>query len=107
YRPRRSTSDRLREALLELAENAGRVLTHEETAWSSITFNGTRHEIVLDFKGSEAVTSGESFIADLPENEFRIPGHLVADASVREVDHRFGVKERMIVTAVLLLLEET
>ena len=107
YRPRRSTSDRLREALLELAENAGRVLTHEESAWSSITFTGTRHEIVLDFKGSEAVASGEVFIADLPEHEFRIPGHLVADASVREVDHRFGVEERMIVTVVLLLLEES
>ncbi|MEM9085434.1 MAG: hypothetical protein AAGB23_05880 [Pseudomonadota bacterium] len=107
YRPRRSTSDRLREALLELAQSAGRVLTHEETAWSSITFTGTRHEITLDFNGSEAVTAAEVFITDLPDHEFRIPGHLVADASVREVDHRFGVKERMIVTAVLLLLEET
>ena len=107
YRPRRSTADRLREALLELAENAGRVLTHEESAWSSITFTGTRHEITLDFNGSEAVTSGAVFVTDRPEHEFRIPGHLVADASVREVDHRFGVEERMIITVVLLLLEES
>lgn len=106
YRPRRSTSDRLRDALLTLGENAGVVMTHEETAWSSITFTGTRHEVVLDFDGREAVEAGETFLADLPEHEFCIPGQLVADASVREVDHRFGADERLVVTCVLLLLED-
>lgn len=106
YRPRRTVSDRLRDALLALGEDKGAVLTHEETAWSSITFTGTRHEVVLDFDGRDAVEAGETFIADLPEHEFRIPGQLVADASVREVDHRFGADERLIVTCVLLLLED-
>ncbi|MDJ0978818.1 MAG: hypothetical protein QNI87_09790 [Erythrobacter sp.] len=106
YRPRRSTADRLRAALLALAESHGEVVTHEESAWSSITFTGTRHEVVLDFDGCDAVEAGETFIAELPEHEFRIPGQLVADASVREVDHRFGADERMVVTCVLLLLEE-
>jgi hypothetical protein len=108
YRPRRTTADRVREALLTLAEGRASLLTHEETAWSSITFSGTRHEVMLDFDGAEAVEVGEQFIADLPEHEFRIPGQLVADATVREVDHRFGGDdERMVVTAVLLLLEES
>lgn len=107
YRPRRTAGDRLREALLALANGACEVMTHEETAWSSITFTGTRHEVVLDFDGREAVEAGEVFIAELPDHEFRIPGQLVADASVREVDHRFGADERMIVTCVLLLLEES
>ena len=107
YRPRRSTADRLRDALLALTEGHGELISHEETPWSSITFTGTRHEITLDFNGSEAVTSGAVFVTDRPEHEFRIPGHLVADASVREVDHRFGVEERMIITVVLLLLEES
>jgi hypothetical protein len=106
YRPRRTVSDRLRAALLALAGGKGVVMTHEETAWASITFTGTRHEVVLDFAGCEAVQAGETFIAELPDHEFRIPGQLVADASVREVDHRFGADERLIVTAVLLLLEE-
>jgi hypothetical protein len=106
YRPRRSTADRLRDALIALTGGKAAVMTHEETAWSSITFTGTRHEVVLDFDGREAVEAGESFIADLAEHEFRIPGQLVADASVRAVDHRFGAEERLIVTAVLLLLEE-
>ncbi len=106
YRPRRTLSDRLRAALIALAGGKGTVLTHEESAWASITFSGTRHEVVLDFDGHEAVEAGETFIADLPDHEFTIPGQLVADASVREVDHRFGADERLIVTCVLLLLEE-
>lgn len=106
YRTRRSTADRLRDALIALAEGCAQVMTHEETAWASITFNGTRHKVVLDFDGRAAVEAGETFIVDLPEHEFRIPGQIVADASVREVDHRFGADERLIVTAVLLLLED-
>jgi len=106
YRPRRTTGDRVREALLTLAQGHASLLTHEEKAWASITFSGTRHEVMLDFDGADAVRAGEEFIDELPEHEFRIPGQLVADATVREVDHRFGAEERMVVTAVLLLLEE-
>lgn len=107
YRPRRTTGDRVREALLMLAEGRADLLTHEEKAWSSITFSGTRHELMLDFNGEEAVAAGEEFIANLPEHEFHIPGQLVADATIGEVDHTFGANERMVVTAVLLLLEES
>ena len=107
YRPKRTTADRVREALLMLAEGRANLLSHEERAWSSITFSGTRHEVMLDFDGREAVEVGEEFIAALPDHEFTIPGQLVADATVRDVDHRFGASERMRVTAVLLLLEES
>ncbi len=107
YRPRRTTADRLREALVVLCKGQSDVLSHEETPWASITFEGTRHEITLRFDGAEAVAAGEEFIAELSEHEFRIPGQLVADASVREVDHRFGADERLEVKAVLLLLEES
>ncbi len=107
YRPRRTTSDRLREAVSTLARGRGAFLSHEEKSWSSITFSGTRHEVTIAFEGAEAGKAGENFIAELPEHEFTIPGQLVADATIREVDHRFGADERMVVTAVLLLLEET
>ena len=106
YRPKRTVSDRVREALLMLAEGRASMLTHEEKAWASITFSGTRHEVLLDFDGAEAVDVGEEFVANLPDHEFHIPGHLVAEATVTEVDHRFGEDERMVVKAVLLLLEE-
>ncbi len=107
YRPRRTTADRVREALIVMCRGEADVISHEETPWASITFEGTRHEITLAFEGSDAVAVGEEFIAELSEHEFRIPGQLVADASVREVDHRFGADERLEVKAVLLLLEES
>ena len=108
YRPRRTTADRVREALIKLSEGRASMLSHDEKAWASITFSGTRHELMLDFDGKEAVEVGEEFIANLPEHEFRIPGQLVAEATIREVDHSFnGDEERMVVTAVLLLLEES
>ena len=106
YRPRRTFSDRLREAVLKLGGNQASLLQHTEQPWASITFSGSRHALVLDFDGDEAVAAGESFIAELPDHEFKIPGQLVADASVTEVDHGFLPEPRLVVTAVLLLLEE-
>ena len=107
YRPRRTNADRVREALLALAGGHASLLTHEEKAWASITFAGTRHELMLDFDGREAAAAGEDFIAALPDHEFAIPGQLVAEATVSAVDHQFaGEHERMVVTAVLLLLDE-
>ena len=104
-RPRRSTGERLREALTVLAQGKAKVLSHSERNWASITFAGARHRIALSFEGAEAVTAGELFIAFLPEHEFAIPGQIVADATVIEVDHRFDPPV-LRVTCELLLLEE-
>ncbi|MFA6219541.1 MAG: hypothetical protein WC692_07150 [Erythrobacter sp.] len=105
-RPRRTTTDRLREAVLALGEHRGQVLTHSETPWASITFAGARHRLALVFAGEEAVEAGERFIAALPEHEFTIPGQLVADASVTEAEHRLLPSPRLVVQCELLLLEE-
>ena len=106
FRARRTIADRVRAAISGLAGGHGTVLAHEEKAWASITFAGTRHEVVLEFCGPEAVAGGEELIERLPDHEFALPGQLVADATVTKVDHRFGAMERLEVTAVLLLLEE-
>src|SRR3990167_334664 len=106
FRPRRSLADRVRDALLELAEAQAQVLSHKETPWASITFAGTRHELVVEFAGIAAGKAGERFIAALPDHEFAIPGQLVADATVSAVEHSCMPELRSVVTAVLLLLEE-
>ncbi len=106
FRPRRTVADRVRAALQGLADGAGATLSHDEKAWASITFSGTRHELVLEFCGADAVAGGETLIERLPDHEFAIPGQLVADATITAVDHRFGAMERLTVTVVLLLLEE-
>ena len=105
-RTRRTTGDRLRSAVSELAEHQAQVLTHTEKNWASITFAGTRHSLALLFAGDEAVAAGERFIAALPEHEFHIPGQLVADAGIREVEHRLVPGPRMVVQCDLLLLED-
>lgn len=105
-RPRRTLGDRVRAALGKLAAGRGEVIAHEEKAWASITFSGSRHEVVLQFAGIDAVVAGEDLIERLPDHEFSIPGHLVADAAVSAVDHLFGPEERLTITCVLLLLEE-
>ena len=106
FRPRRTIADRVRAALIGLSDGHGTLLAHDEKAWASITFSGTRHEVVLEFCGPEAVAGGEELIERLPDHEFALPGQLVADATITKVDHRFGAMERLEVTAVLLLLEE-
>ncbi|HEX7710635.1 MAG TPA: hypothetical protein VF418_06820 [Sphingomonadaceae bacterium] len=104
-RCRRTTSDRLRDALTTLAAGQARIASHRETAWASITFAGTRHRLELLFEGAQAVAAGEDFIAALPEHEFAIPRQLVADATVTEVDHRLD-PPRLAVAVELLLLED-
>jgi len=81
-------------------------MAHSETAWASVTFAGTRHRVELAFEGAEAIEAGECFIALLPDHEFAIPGQLVADATVVEVDHRLAPEPKLMVVAELLLLEE-
>lgn len=104
--PLRSTGNRLREALMALGDFRGQVITHTERAWASITFAGARHTLALLFAGEEAVEAGERFIAALPDHEFALPGHLVADATVTEAEHRLLPTPRLVVQCELLLLEE-
>ena len=102
---RRTTAQRVVEALQEIAEGQAQVLHHFEKSWASITFAGTRHRLVLEFDGAKAAEAGECFIAYLPEHEFAIPGQLVADAAVTEVES-IAQPPRLTVTCELLVLEE-
>ena len=104
-RARREPRNRLREALLELAQGRAAILRHDEKSWASITFAGARHRLELVFEGAEAVQAGELFIAFPPEHEFASPHQLGADAAVTAVDHRLE-PPRMQVSCELLLLEE-
>ena len=105
-RARRTSADRLRDAILALSDHRAQVIAQCERAWASITFAGARHGLTLLFAGDEAVKAGERFVADLPEHEFALPGHLVADATVSAVEHRIVPSPRMIVTCEVLMLEE-
>jgi hypothetical protein len=106
HRPARDPSRRLAASLAALASAQAELQRHRQRPWASITFAGTRHELTLVFSGDEAVAAGEAFIAALPEHEFTVPGHLVADAQVRTVDHQLIPTPRLTVECDILLLED-
>lgn len=75
-------SSRLRRALASHASRAGvevAIVGTSSTGWASATFVGARHELHLAAVADDAV---ERWLADLPEAELSVPGHLVADLRI-------------------------
>ncbi|WP_374414034.1 hypothetical protein [Novosphingobium colocasiae] len=104
--PRRSPWLALLSQVMALAQGQGQLLRHAERGWTSATFTGSRHVIEMEFTGSEAIAAGEHYIRTLPDHEFAVPGHLVADATIIETDHTQLPQPRLTITAELLLLED-
>lgn len=105
-RTKRGPREQLADALRTLADGKGRITHQSEKSWASITFAGARHRVELVFEGEKEVEAGECFIAFLPEHEFAIRGHLVADAAVTEVSST-ALPPRLSVICEILLLEES
>lgn len=51
-------------------------------AWSSATFQGARHRIMIDLAGPEAEARATRLSRRLSGAEFALPGHLVADVAI-------------------------
>lgn len=93
-------------AVLGLAGGRAELLRHGERAWASATFSGSRHTIALVFQGHDAMADGEAFIDALPDHEFAISGHVVADAVIVAAEQDMGGTPTLTVEAELLLLED-
>jgi hypothetical protein len=50
--------------------------------WASVTFAGARHRLRVVLEGTSAIGAAADFLAALPELEFTIPGHIVADVAL-------------------------
>lgn len=50
-------------------------------AWASATFSGARHRFELEPAESP---HADAFAGHLPDAEYRLPGHLVADIAIAE-----------------------
>jgi len=105
-RPTRGNWMRLLGQVLKLAGGHGDLVRHDERPWASVTFSGSRHTIVLAFTGSAAIAAAEGVIDGLADHEFDIPGHIVADAQVREVSHRHLPEQKLTMEVEILLLED-
>lgn len=80
--PRRDPHTRLIAQLMDLAGADVSVLATSSVPWASATFIGRRHKVVLRLHGAGHEDRANRLIALLPDAEFSISGHLVADACV-------------------------
>jgi hypothetical protein len=77
---RRDCHGRLIAALLDAGGPESEIVDGALAPWCSATFIGARHSLTLVLRGEDAVARAEA----LPEMEFRIMGHIVAELVVEE-----------------------
>lgn len=73
--------------LTSLAGENALICESHSRPWASATFVGAQHFITLEFNESSGDTpDAQAFIDILPEAEFSVPGHIVADAAIDSRD---------------------
>jgi hypothetical protein len=77
---------RLMRALLDMAGEGSEILRSTSCPWASATFTGAQHLADLRYTGSQAHDRADKLAKGLPEAEFAIPGHIVADLSIESRD---------------------
>lgn len=82
--PRRDPQTRMVAQLLALAGPDSSVLATSSRPWASATFIGGRHSITLRLGSPDHVERAEAFASNLPDTQFSIYGHIVADACIDE-----------------------
>lgn len=92
-------------AVLTLARGEAQLEEHRGTAWASATFTGMRHAMHVTLAGREGIATGEWLAAILPEHEFQIAGHLVADIAVSAIYRREEGTPAMTLTIEALTVE--
>ncbi|WP_267395985.1 MULTISPECIES: hypothetical protein [unclassified Sphingomonas] len=88
--PRLTTATRLARALCHSARDAACVVTvvdQAEQPWASATFTGATHQLQLSTEPGAAL---DAWLAGLPEQEWTLPGQLVAECSVAPADGLTG-----------------
>ena len=69
----------------------------DEVDWASVTFTGARHRLRVTLDGESAVGAAADFLAQLPDLDLPVPGHIVADialvAEERGDDGRYAALE--------------
>lgn len=92
-------------AVLTLAQGRAALEEHRGTSWASATFTGMRHVMRVSLTGEDGVRTGQWLASILPDHEFRIAGHLVADIAVSAVHRRAEGTPAMTLTIEALTVE--
>ncbi|HEX7820674.1 MAG TPA: hypothetical protein VF463_08640 [Sphingobium sp.] len=99
---RRDCHGRLLTALLDRAGAGSAIVDSGITGWASATFVGARHGVTLALRGEDMVVRAEALLAILPEAEFALAGHIVADLSIDRMDLE---AEEVVLTLSILTIE--
>lgn len=81
-RPKCDPHTRVIAQLLELAGSDSSVIATSSRPWASATFLGARHKIILKLTGTDHSQRADRFTEALPEAQFSISGHIVAEACI-------------------------
>ena len=90
-RIKRDAGELLAAALVELGNSSAHIVRREGTNWASATFTGMRHKVEMQFPGMKAIEAGRTLASILPEHEFTLRGHIVADISAKRSVETDGV----------------
>lgn len=98
---------RLMRALAAMAGESSQVLRSSSTRWASATFTGARHEAELRMTGAGAHEKANALAESLPDAEFALAGHIVADLTVEGlVLEREGKEEVALLRIAALTVED-
>jgi hypothetical protein len=59
--------------------------------WTSVTFQGARHDIAFRLEGEGAEAAAARFLGGLDARRFKLRGHLLADLSLVAEERRPGL----------------
>ncbi|HEY1125434.1 MAG TPA: hypothetical protein VGE65_07355 [Sphingobium sp.] len=101
---RRDCHGRLMTALLASAGTDASIADSGFRPWCSATFLGAQHRITLRITGSDARERADQLAAALPDREWSIPGHIVADATIDAI--RQQADGAMLMDLAILTIED-
>ncbi|MCE7797711.1 hypothetical protein LWE61_14265 [Sphingobium sufflavum] len=99
---RRDCHGRLLTALVEMAGPGSETIDSHITGWASATFVGARHGVTLVIRGDNVEVRAAALRQSLPDAEFALAGHIVADLSV---DHCSADDDVWLLTLSILTIE--
>ena len=103
----RDPQARLVSQLLALTGEGSRLVEIETEPWASVTFVGARHHIAIEMDEWDVGLESEYFAELLPDIEFRIAGHLVADAVVDSRESKLmGDRLKTLLRITVLTIED-
>jgi hypothetical protein len=78
----RDPHNRLMNAIVQMAGDGTYILSSHSRPWASATFIGAQHQVTLKMTETAEAATLDAFLAALPDAEFHVPGHIVADVAV-------------------------